>query len=107
MKQPHVQEAMQAAKAAYIARSTEKRELLKAYAIEVAEQLLADDQPAQVRARMVEFLAGEPKPSASVAVQVNVDRGGYEYARPGAQVVEIIDHESRAPDYQSDDGADK
>lgn len=38
---------------------------------------------------MVEFFAGEAKPGASVNVQVNVDRGGYEFVRPGARMVDI------------------
>lgn len=89
MKQPHIQAALAEAKAAYIAKATEKRELLKAHAIEVAEQLLAPDQPPQVRARMVEFLAGESKNAQQINVAVNVDRGGYEYVKPGSRVIDI------------------
>ena len=66
-----------------------KRAILKARAFDVAEEILSTSTDDRIRARMVEFLAGEPKPGASVAVQVNVDRGGYEFVRPGARMVEI------------------
>lgn len=90
MTQPHIIAYAQEAKAAYIAKAIEKRELLKAHAMDVAEELLGKDQPPAVRARMVEFLAAEERKNPAVAVQINVDRGGYEYARPGAQIVEIL-----------------
>lgn len=98
---PHVQELYEDLKLAYILNAEAKRGLLKARALEVAEDLLLNSASDQVKARMVEFLAGEPKSGPSVAVQVNVDRGGYEYARPGAQVVEI---RQPATDPASDDG---
>lgn len=38
---------------------------------------------------MVELFAGDGKKSGDINVQVNVDRGGYEFARPGQRIVEI------------------
>ena len=57
-----------------------------------------------VRARMVEFLAGETKGnSVNVAVQVNNQAPqGYEYARPGQQVVEIVPAPASDQAQQSD-----
>ena len=71
----------------------------KRMAIRVGIGLLHDAKSEQVRARMVEFFAGEAKSGPSVAVQVNVDRGGYEFRRPGQRLVDI----EPAPDAQSGD----
>lgn len=83
-----------------------KRAILKARALDTAEDILANSTDDRIRARMVEFLAGEPKPGASVAVQVNVDRGGYEFVRPGARMVDITplpDDASGGDDVQEPD----
>ena len=61
----------------------------RAIAIREGTRLITEAQSEQVRARMVEFFAGEAKPGSQVNVQVNVDRGGYEFVRPGARMVEI------------------
>ena len=75
----------------------------KRMAIRVGIGLLHDAKSEQVRARMVEFFAGEAKTGPSVAVQVNVDRGGYEFRRPGQRLVDI----APATDVQSSDDADQ
>ena len=61
----------------------------RAIAIQEGLRLMTQAQSEAVRARMVEFFAGEAKPGSQVNVQVNVDRGGYEFVRPGARMVEI------------------
>jgi hypothetical protein len=58
-------------------------------AIRVGIQLLHDAKSEQVRARMVEFFAGEGRQSPQINVQINNDRGGYEFVRPGSRLVEI------------------
>ncbi len=80
----------------------------RAIAIREGTRLITEAQSEQVRARMVEFFAGEAKPGASVNVQVNVDRGGYEFVRPGSRMVEIepaTDDASGGGDAQEPDNA--
>lgn len=72
-------------------------------AIRTGIELLNDAKSEQVRARMVEFFAGEAR-QAGVAVQVNVGpNAGYVYAKPdtlsggtGSQVVDITPQEPEA-----------
>ena len=102
LQRPHVAAYVEALKAQSVIDADKLKTQARAIAIQTGIELLRDAKSEAVKARMVEFFAGEAKAGTSVAVQVNVDRGGYEYARPGAQVVEIIDHANQAPDYQSD-----
>lgn len=77
----------------------------RAIAIQEGLRLMTQAQSEAVRARMVEFFAGEAKPGSQVNVQVNVDRG-YEFVRPGARMVEIEpapDSASGAEDAQEPD----
>jgi hypothetical protein len=81
-KQPHVQALYESLKHEYIMRVMDRKPLLKARAYEVAEELMGPDQPPAVRARMVEFIAGEGRGPA-VAVQINnAPAHGYTYRRP-------------------------
>lgn len=107
LAKPHVAEALEIRKAEVVLEADKLKGVARAIAIRTGIELMAGAKSEAVKARMVEFFAGEAKAGTSVAVQVNVDRGGYEYARPGAQVVEIIEADKQAPDYQSDDGDDK
>jgi hypothetical protein len=63
----------------------------KARAFEVAMQLLEASSSDSVKARMVEFLAGESRNAPQVAVNIsqNLGAGGYEYLPPGAQIVDV------------------
>lgn len=73
----------------------------RSLALLVGLDLLHNAKSEAVKARMVEFFAGEPKSGPSVNVQINQNAAnGYEYARPG-QVVEIIDAKPVSPDRQS------
>lgn len=91
IKQPHVKALMAQIKDEFIQEVAEMRAPYKAQALEVARELLHSSKSDAVRARMVEFLAGEPKGNAvNVAVQVNNQAPqGYEFVRPGQQLVEI------------------
>jgi len=61
----------------------------RSQAILVGIDLMHNAKSEPVRARMVEFFAGEPKQNGSqVNIQVNAG-GGYEYAAPGVKVVEL------------------
>ena len=77
----------------------------KPVAILVGIDLLHNAKSEAVKARMVELFTADPKPGTQVNVQINNDRGGYEYARPGQQVVEIrgADDQSPAQDSQATD----
>ena len=87
----NVQEALQEIEVAYIQRVEAARAPVKALAFEVGKRLMTGAKSEAVRARMVEFFAGSQRnQGVSVAVQVNnMGQNGYEYARPGTQIVEI------------------
>lgn len=94
-KQPHVQALYETLKHEYIMRVMDRKPLLKARAYEVAEELMGKDQPPAVRARMVEFIAGEGRGPA-FAVQINnAPPQGYIYPRPdtvsGGDAGQVID----------------
>lgn len=73
----------------------------RSMALLVGIDLLHNAQSEAVRARMVEFFAGEARAAPSVSVTVNQNAGGgYEYVRPG-QVIEIVEGKASAPDRQS------
>jgi hypothetical protein len=70
----------------------------KLVALQEGIKMMGPDAPANVRARMVELFSAEPRAAGNVAVQVNVDRGGYEYVRPGSQVVDVIPQDAACHD---------
>lgn len=91
--QPHVKALFKEMEGQYIQEVEALKAPHKARALEVARHLLDNSTSDTVKARMVEFFAGEPKGAGvNVAVQVNNHQpaDGYEYVRPG-QVVEIVD----------------
>lgn len=102
LKRPAIAAYLEAQKAALALDADTLKAQARRMAIRVGVQLLHDAKSEQVRARMVEFFAGEPKPGSAVNVQVNVDRGGYEFIPKGSRLVDIAPH----PDTQSsaDDG---
>jgi len=63
----------------------------RAKAIAIAEgiRLMLESGSDAVRARMVEFFAGEGQRGTQVQVNVDARSGGYEFPRPGQKVVEI------------------
>jgi hypothetical protein len=78
------------------------RETARKRAIIVGIELMGPSQPATVRARMVEFFAGEAKKGAQTNVTVNVGEApGYAYIRPGERVIDIAaDSTSPALDHK-------
>lgn len=91
-KRNEVQQLFEEKKAQYIQEVDDLKAPHKARAMEVARDLLDNSPSHAVRARMVEFLAGESKGnSVNVAVQVNNQPAaqGYEYAHPSQEVVTI------------------
>ena len=80
-----VREYLEAQKALHCITSASLREHGKRTALRVGIELLENAKSEQVRARMVEFFAGEARGPA-VAVQVNVPPAtGYNYPRSDAQ----------------------
>lgn len=75
------------------------RKMGEVAAINVALDLLHNSKADAIRARMVEFFAGDKAKGVTVNVQNNVNSTGYEAVRPGQRVVDIIDSKaSLAPD---------
>ncbi len=92
MKRPAVRDAMALEQAMFVAEIADKRAIYRAQAFEVAVKMMLDPKTSDaVRARMVEFLAGDGK-TPQVALHIDArPSAGYEYIRPGARVVEIED----------------
>lgn len=87
-----VQQLLEEIKGEYVQEVEAMRAPYKARAFEVARELMEASKSDAVKARMVEFLAGESKGnSVNVAVQVNNAPAaqGYEYAHPSQEVVTI------------------
>jgi hypothetical protein len=82
LKQPHVIAYAEAVQWEYIQRLAQRKTLLKAKAMDVAEHLLMNAQSEQVRARMVEFLAGEPRQALVNVNLSSAERGVYAYQKP-------------------------
>lgn len=99
LKIPHIAAYVEQQKAIAVLDADTLKASAKRMAIRVGIGLLHDAKSEQVKARMVEFFAGEAKTGSAVNVQVNVDRGGYEFRRPGQRLVDI----EPAPDTQSGD----
>ena len=91
-KRTEVQQLFEEKKAQYIQEVDDMKAPHKARAMEVARDLLDNSPSHAVRARMVEFLAGESKGmNVNVGVQVNnqAPANGYEFVRPGQEIVTI------------------
>lgn len=92
LKRPAVQEHLKQVQEVFVAETEARRATYKAQALEAALDLMQNAQSETVRARMIEFLAGDGK-APQVAVQVDARThfgGAYEFVRPGQQLVEII-----------------
>ncbi|MCV2892227.1 helix-turn-helix domain-containing protein [Lentibacter sp. XHP0401] len=90
MKRPAVRDYLQAIQLEFVAGVEGNKAVYKARALEVGMDLMLNSKSETVRARMVEFFASDGKVSP---VSVHIDArqtGGYEYAHPDRQVVEII-----------------
>ncbi len=90
LKRPAVQDLVQDLQRAFVAEVEASRAIYKVRALEVALDLMLNAKSEAVRARMVEFLAGDGKaPQVAVHVDARQVGGGYEYPPPGSRVVEI------------------
>jgi hypothetical protein len=85
LAKPHVAAVLEQRKALAAMEATQLKGIARSMAIRVGIDLMQNATSEQVRAKMVEFFAGESKQSG-VAVQVNVGpNAGYIYARPDPQ----------------------
>lgn len=90
MKRPAVIDFVEAVRRRFVTSVEGNRALYKARALEVALDLMLNAKSESIRARMVEFLAGDGKaPAVAVHIDARQEHGGYEYVRPGQRVVEI------------------
>jgi hypothetical protein len=89
LKKPHVAEALESQRALFVNDMDKLKGIAKALAIQTGIDLMRDSKDERIRAKMVEFFAGEAKQAAQVQVNVDARSGGYEFVRPGQQVVEI------------------
>lgn len=89
LKRPAVQEHLWKMQAAFVAEIEASRAVYKAQALEAALDLMKNAQSETVRARMIEFLAGDVK-SPKIAVRVDArPQRSYEFVQSNQRVVEI------------------
>lgn len=106
LKRPDVARYVEEQKTLLIRGTQGLREHGEAIAIRTAIQLMRESKSDSVRMRAVEFFAGERVKQGNIAVQVNVDKGGYDYVRPGVEVVRIDKDAAWAPPEQDQADAD-
>lgn len=99
LAKPHIKAYVDTQKALFITDMLKLKERAKAIAIAQGIDLMHSAQSEAVRARMVELFAGEAKAAPQFNVQINNDRGGYEFPRPGQRLVDI----TPVPDTSSGD----
>lgn len=102
LKRPEIANYLEYAKALAVCDADQLKGQAKAIAIRVGIDLLHDAKSEAVRARMVEFFAGETR-QPSVAVQINNGpSGGYVYRRPDDQSVvddaQVIEGKAEKPE---------
>lgn len=106
LQKPHIRNYLDEQKALFCLDADKLKPFAKALAMQTGMDLMLNSKSDQVKARMVEFFAGEARGGAQVNVQVNVDRNGYEYVKPGQRLVDITpatDHASEGDDVQGTD----
>lgn len=93
MLRPHVQAFLADEQRLYIQRVDTQKAKFKARAYEVAAAFLSDNAAPADKRWAVEFFTRDdaPRKGEAPAVQVNVGGGGYEFVRPGARIVDVID----------------
>lgn len=102
LQKPHIAAYVEYLKAQAVIDAAGLKEQARTMAIRVGIDLMHRAQSEAVKARMVEFFAGEPR-GPSVAVQVNVPQAqGYSYTRPdgasGAGSAQAIDAKANGDD---------
>lgn len=95
LAQPHNKAALNERKALLCMEMDSLKPIAKAIAYREGMDLMQNSPSHQVRARMVEFFAGEGK-QALVNVQVNAAPHGYQYKRPDVRNGSASDNQSEA-----------
>ena len=103
LQKPHVAEHVETMKAQALIDATKLRGLAKAMAIQTGIDLMRSSTSDAVKARMVEFFAGEIKQGTQVNVNIGAASGGYEFLRPGQRIIDITPIDSAASDSPSGD----
>ena len=94
MKRSAVRDYQQTVQLEFVASIESNKAIYKARALEVGMDLMVNSKSEAVRARMVEFFAGDRKVSpVSVHIDARQPRG-YEYAHPDQEIVTIRPFES-------------
>lgn len=102
LKRPDIAQYLESQKALLALNAEQIKARGKSMALLVGLELMHNAKSEAVRARMVEFFAGERPAGPQFNLNINQNAGqGYVYPRPG-QVVEIIDGNATSPDSQSD-----
>lgn len=100
-KRIDVQAEIERVQALYIQEVEATKASHKARAFQVARHLMDNAKSEAVRMRAVEFFAGEAKsgPQVAVNIQQNLGGQGYEYAPPGAKIVDVtpVSGDSQSP----------
>lgn len=96
---PHIKAYVEHEKALFLTDMLKLKDRAKSIAIATGIELMHSAASEAVRARMVELFAGEAKAAPQFNVQINNDRGGYEFPRPGQRLVDI----TPVPDTSSGD----
>lgn len=104
LQKPHTKAALEEARLQQVQAITEQKGLYKALAWKRAHEIAQTTKDERVALKAVELLTGESKAGPSVSVTVNA--GGYEFVRPGQQLVEIEGTPDRASSADAVDDAD-
>lgn len=102
LKRENVKQYMEQQKALFLSDINDLQRMSSAIAHQVGMDLMHNAKSESVRARMVELFKGErdKTPQVSVNIQQNIGGQGYEYAPPGAQIVDVTP--ANKPDKEPD-----
>lgn len=103
INRPEVRAYIEEQKALYCLNADSLKGLAKALAINTGIDLMQHAASEAVKARMVEFFAGEARTGTQVNVNIGANSGGYEFLRPGQRIIDITPLDGAAPDSPSGD----
>jgi predicted DNA-binding protein (UPF0251 family) len=96
LKRPAVAQHLEEQKALFLQEVDALKGQAKRIAIMEGLRLMRESPSDQVRARMVEFFAGEAGKAPLVNVNIGAKSSGYEYIPPGSQVIDITPTDNEA-----------
>jgi hypothetical protein len=88
LRKPHVAAKLEELKSLAALEVASLKKMAKGLAIREGIRLMRESKSDAVRARMVEFFAGEDRSAPSVQVNIGA-AAGYEYVRPGSRIVDV------------------